>query len=129
MNLLDNNGLSDTAASTWIVQHHGTIHNTPSMGPTGVFGVPYYLGTNFDKQYGYGPTNPPAYTLSHLSGTSVDHRGGMSYISQNVPCIPGTHGTGAILGRDSASLMDTINLWGIAADGSPRQRLLLPFAL
>ena len=120
LNYISNNGASDTNtnAAEWIVQRHAQVHNAPNMGPTAVFGSPPpFLGSNFSTQYGYGTTNPPTYTTSHLIAPAVDHRGAVAYTTHNVPCMGGTHGTAGILGYDSSSVARYINVWSPNATG------------
>ncbi|HNQ22029.1 MAG TPA: hypothetical protein PKK06_02940 [Phycisphaerae bacterium] len=118
VNYVDDNGLFDGGAGTWIVQHAGISYNTPNIGPESVFGLPYYLGTNFDNQYAYGPAFPPALTTSHFATGVTAHRGALAYMSRNVQCIGGTRGTAGILGKDASGLTRTINVWGLNSDGS-----------
>jgi len=127
VNYIDNAGQVDAASGAWIVQHNATIHNTPNIGPKAVFGTPYFLGTNFNKEYGYGPTNPPTYTTAHRPGTT-DHRGGVAYMTKNVPCVAGTHGTAAVLSKSTAGgggPTDSFSVWGLNANGSVSGTLLL----
>ncbi len=126
LNYVDNAGQSDAASGAWIVQHNATNHNTPNIGPKSIFGAPYFLGSNFNKEYGYGPANPPTYTTAHRPGTG-DHRGGVAYMTKNVPCVTGTHGTAAILSQSTAGggKTDSISVWGLNANGSVSGTLLL----
>ncbi|MBN2448297.1 MAG: hypothetical protein JXO22_16340 [Phycisphaerae bacterium] len=116
-NVIDASGASDVG--TWIVQSSATAHSTPNIGPAGVFGVPYYIGVNYNSQYIYGATNPPAGTLTHLATTPLvtSTRGTLSYMTKNHPCLGGTHGTLGILGY-STDICDTMNLWAVDAAGN-----------
>jgi len=119
-------GGSDAAATNWIVRNSTVIHNTPGIGPKSIFGVPYFIGTNFNKEYTYGAANPPATTTAHRPGTT-DHRGGIAYMTRNVPCVAGTHGTAAIISKSTAGNgpTDSISVWGLNADASVAGTLLL----
>ncbi|MGD8453786.1 MAG: hypothetical protein PVJ57_18385 [Phycisphaerae bacterium] len=122
LNVVGNAGGSDAAATNWIVHNQSSVHNTPNIGPASIFGVPYLLASNFSTQYAYGPvtTTPPSYTTSHLAAGVTDHRGGLSYMTKNHPCIPGsTHGVAAILGKDENDLATIMDLFGVGASGAP----------
>jgi hypothetical protein len=127
LNFVDNAGLSDVGAGSWIVVQSATEYNTANIGPKSIFGVPYFLGSNFDKQYAYGPVTPPSYstTIAHRPGTA-DHRGGVAYMTKNVPCVAGTHGTAAMLSYVALSGPSTsISVWGLDAAGGVSGTLLL----
>ncbi len=117
LNVIDNAGIPN--AGTWFVRQSGTTHNTPNIGPESIFGQPYFLGTNYNNQYGYGAAYPPTYTSGHLAAGVTDHRGNLSYMTKNHSCVGGTHGTAAILGKKGSSApTDTINLWGLGPTGN-----------
>ena len=126
LNVLDNDGLTDTAATRWLVVKSATVHNTPNIGPASVFGDAYYLGANYDRNYVYGATQATVLqTDAHRPGTD-DHRGTMAYTTKNVPCIAGTHGTGAFLTKSiGSSPTNSISVFGLNSDGSPAGTLLL----
>ena len=120
VNYVDNAGLADTGAGAWIVMNQATSHGTPNIGPTGVFGTPaFYLGGDYNGQFAYGTANAPTYTTAHWPAGYTATRGNVSYITQNHPCIGGTHGTCAqIFKADSQAAADTIGLWGLTSTGA-----------
>lgn len=116
VNYIDNAGGVDK--TYWLVQNAGTKHHTPNMGPAAIFGgIPKYLGSNFDSEFGYSQMLNVSYTKNHLPPTVLDQRGQVAYVTRNHPFVGGTHGTCANLGMTAAD-PDTINVWGLDSTGN-----------
>ncbi|MBL8861539.1 MAG: hypothetical protein JNK02_05960 [Planctomycetes bacterium] len=115
---------SDTAATTPLLLGSGTVHNAPNAVPRSVAGRPLLFGSNFAREYvhesapGVLTAGAPA---AHLGGLG-DHRGAVGYATRSFPGLfpAGTNGTAAILAgpSGSASLRQSLAIWGVAADGS-----------
>lgn len=111
-------------ATTWILQKSQTTHNTPSLADVG---GPFYIGSNFLKQYVRGKSNPPKADTTHLAAGVTDHRGGMSYLHQNHPALSSVRGVAAVLGRNAAGQTVAMNVFGLDAKGDPTKALgLIP---
>jgi len=116
VNYIDNAGGVDQ--TFWFVKNSGSRHHTPNVGPSAVFGgIPKYLGSNFNPEFGYSRMLNVSYTAGHLAPTVLDHRGSVAYVSRSHLPIGGTHGTCAILGITGAHV-DTMNLWGLDSSGN-----------
>ncbi len=115
INMINNLGASDIAHR--VVNNSATTHSTPNAMPNSVAGRPVYLGSNFTTQYVYEsaplvPTSVPA-----PIGTNIDIRGTLAYSSAN-PFSTGV-ATAGTLSRNAATVMDTISVWSIDANGNP----------
>jgi len=113
-------GMFDAGATTeWLIRNHGQVHNPPNIMPASVTGgAPLYLGGNFAKQYVRGPAfGSITSDGSHLVSGTVDHRGAVAYTTGNCALVEATHGTAAILAKDSSWTTNIINLFGLDAAG------------
>jgi hypothetical protein len=129
---LSGSGQSDSPAAAVYVANSTTTHNTPGVIPASVNGGnPAYIGTTF------GASGQPGHYIhgqaggvvsagaAHLSPVVLDHRGNISYTTDNF-FSGSTHGTAAILARvnsicdpgGSDQCNDSINVWGLGPNGA-----------
>ena len=123
LNLIDNTGGADAAATDWIVVRSATTHNTPNAIPADRSTSPRgaAIGSNFGTNYVYENTPlTPAVTAAHRPGTA-DHRGGVTYSALQLR--PGnTVGTGAIISKANGGggqPSESISFWGVDGVGQP----------
>lgn len=131
LNVLDNQypaGLFDAPATSWIVRNSSATHNTPTLVPRSVTGVPFVIGTNFNKEFVRGSAFPATADLTHLNPASTDHRGNLGYTTATFPRLLGasnTMGTAAILGKSAGGQSNLMNVFGIGAGGAVTGTLAL----
>jgi hypothetical protein len=123
-------GAFDPGTTKWLWRNNATNANPPSIMPASVTGgLPYLIGTNFAKQYVRGDDFATLVSdLSHLTGTTTDHRGNLSYCSKNFPFLNSTHGIAAILAKGAAAPTDRLLVFGLGANGvvTGAMELILP---
>jgi hypothetical protein len=117
LNVISDNyplGQFDVPVTKWIVQGAGSPHNAPGIADIG--GTPYYIGSNFNKEYVSGAaTGVSVATTAHLGPGMTDHRGNASWVSGNFAPLGSTNGVAAILAYDAAGDATTMNIWGLGA--------------
>jgi hypothetical protein len=123
LNLIDNTGGADAAATDWVVVSSATTHNTPNAIPADRSTSPRgaVIGSNFGTNYVYeNAPLTPAVTAAHRPGTA-DHRGGVTYSALQLR--PGnTVGTGAMITKTTAGSQlpsENLSFWGVAGNGQP----------
>ncbi len=123
LNLIDDTGGSDAAATDWVLVRSGTTHITPNAIPADRSTSPRgaAIGSNFGTNYVYENTPlSPLTTAAHRPGTA-DHRGSVSYSALQLR--PGnTVGTGAIISKANpggGQPSESISVWGVAGNGLP----------
>lgn len=124
LNVIDNAGGSDAAATDWILVNSAVTHNTPSAIPEDLAGRPILAGSNFSDEYVYEVVpNVLTGTTAHL-GTASHHRGNVSFSKFN--WFGGNAvGTCSLYGQDAAGDTRKILVWGVDNAGTPTAGLQL----
>ncbi len=111
INVIDNAGGTNIAATNWLLQRSTTLHAVPNALGDRLVGANFVGALAVESTPGSGLTT----TTSHRPGT-VDHRGAVA--TNVLPIWTGTAGSGAIVSRSSGGggKADTISVFGF--DGS-----------
>ncbi len=123
-NILSSTGGSDAGATDWLMAFSSVTHNTPTSVSPSLAGRPILLGSNFNKEYVFeqvAGSTVAAPAMSHFASGITDQRGGVGYLPRNFTSLFTTasvNGTAGILAYDASTLAGSINLWGVASDGS-----------
>ncbi|HZW10720.1 MAG TPA: GC-type dockerin domain-anchored protein [Phycisphaerales bacterium] len=132
LNVIDNAGGSDGAATDWLVVRSSTGHTVPSGLPQSVAGRSVYGGPNFAAQYAYEiAPNTVVGTSSHLQG-ATDQRGGMGVSTRVWFNRAGAVATYAVGSKSSGGATDAVSVWDVDANGNvlnPGALLVLPATL
>ncbi len=119
VNVIDNAGGNDAAATDWLVVRSGTTQNTPSILPSAT--RPVLIGTNFNAEYVFeSAPNVISTTTAHRAGTT-DQRGNISF--HDVPvfnnaAFANSIGTATMYGKDAGDLTRRIIMWGVDSNGA-----------
>jgi len=116
LNVIDNTGGSDSAATDRPVVSSNDTFNVPNSIAESAAGRPVYSGSNFNSQYVFeSAANSVSTTTAHLTGQN-DHRGAVAF-SPSV-AFSGTIGTAGVLTKSSGQVTDSITVWGVDANGA-----------
>ncbi len=109
-------GMFDTPATTWIVQQSSNVHNVPNIAD---INGPFYIGSAFNTEYVRGASAGSVVSgSSHLVAGANDHRGNVSYLTQNHPTLRSTHGIAGLLAWDGNDESTILNIWGLDSSGN-----------
>ena len=128
LNVIDNSGGTDAAATEQLVSNNGTVQIVPSVIPESIAGRSIVIGTTFADEYSYEAVpGAMVFTTAHTSGLGLnDTRGNLSYAPLNSALLGASvNGTAALLGRNAASQVVHLVLWGLSANGSVTGNLRL----
>lgn len=119
VNVIDNAGGADAAATDWLLVNSTTTHNPPSIIPSAARSV--LISSNFDGEYVYeSAANVLTGTVAHRPGTT-DQRGNTSFHDVpvfNAPGFANSIGTVTMYGKDGADLTRRIIMWGVDVNGN-----------
>jgi len=115
-NLLNNNGVSNSSAASWLLVRSTVTHAVPTAIPADLAGRSVLLGADLLGQYRYEQTAGATITAITHRPSTTDHRAGPAFSA--APVFAGSVGTAGILTRSGAAKTDSISLWGVAPDGS-----------
>jgi len=126
-------GQFDTPAVTIGAYQYPNTLVTPTAVPAAVNGgTAAFMGSDFGDNFVRG-TSVATLKIdqSHLAAGVTATRGNMSYTSHNLAVLGSTNGTGAIIGRNSASENKILNVFGLDAsnDVSGTLGLTLPASI
>ncbi len=132
VNLIDNNGGSNSAATDWLLVRSAATHTAPVAIPADVAGRSVLIGTDLlgNVAYESAPGSVSGTSAAHRTGT-LDHRGTPGFSAR--PLFPGSVGTGTILTRSTTGggKTDGLTVWGVDANGNPTasRTVVVPAAL
>jgi len=131
VNLIDNNGGSNSAATDWVLVRDTMTHTVPTAIPASITGRPVLIGSDLvGNSRNETGVNALTSATAHRAGTT-DHRGAPTFTARQL--FAGTAGTGATLTRSTSGggKTDSISVWGIDQDGNPTtsRTVSLPAAL
>jgi len=121
LNVIDNTGADDAAASDWVVelQPQAGNFNCPSMIPEEVAGRPILMACNFNREYVWeNVASNFAVTTTHRPGTT-DHRGNLGYSQANF-FSGSVNGTAGVLSKPNGAASpdtDGLSLFGLGNNG------------
>ncbi len=118
LNVIDGQGASDPNSGNLVFAQaaQDPPYNVPNVGPEQVFGEPFYIGANFNRQYAYAAADGApgiAFSEAHRAG-APDHRGAIVYHSRFdlATCDFGaTRGLAAMIGHSGPA--DRLLVWGL----------------
>jgi hypothetical protein len=120
VNLIDNNGGSNSAATDWLLVRSPATHTVPVAIPADMAGRSVLIGADLlgNVAYEAAPGTVSGASTAHRSGT-LDHRGAPGFSARVL--FPGSVGTGTILTRSAAGggKTDGLTIWGVDANGNP----------
>jgi hypothetical protein len=127
VNLIDNNGGSNSGATDWLLVRSPATHTVPTAIPADLAGRSVLMGTDLLGNYLFESSagDFSGSSTAHRTGT-LDHRGAPSFSARVL--FPGSIGTGAILTRTSAGggKTNAITVWGVDANGNPTTSRTVP---
>jgi hypothetical protein len=132
VNLIDNNGGSNAAATDWLLVRSSNIHTVPTGVPANLAGRSIALGADLLGNLKFENTagSVAGSTAAHRPGTT-DHRGAPSFTARQL--FAGSAGTAAMLTRSTGGggKTDSLTVWGMDANGAPTasRTLTVPSAL
>jgi len=94
-----------------------TAHNTPNHIPASVATAPTVATGNFSTQYVRGSAAPLTADSSHLAAGMTDHRGSLGSTMRDALGL-GAVTTFGMLAQDQTGQTNTMNLWGVNANGN-----------
>jgi hypothetical protein len=114
VNLIDNNGGSQVAATDWLVQRDASTQAVPNALPADGSNPSVLVGADFKGRLVLGTSATTS--VAHRPNT-LDHRASPAISSKLL--FPGTVATGAILSRSSAGNgpVDSMSIFGLTASG------------
>jgi hypothetical protein len=119
VNLIDNGGGSNSAATDWVLQRSTMTHAVPTALPATLAGRSVVIGPDFAGNYRFeSAPNTTTTSTAHRPGT-IDHRGNPSFSARQL--FAGSIGTGAVLSRSTggAGKTDSISIFGTDTAGAP----------
>ncbi|HLP85313.1 MAG TPA: hypothetical protein VK157_13270 [Phycisphaerales bacterium] len=107
INLIDNAGGSNGAATTWLLQRSPLLHSVPNLVGERTVGATFNGALALESTFG----TVSGSTASHRPST-IDHRGGAA--TSVLPIWSGTTGSGAIVTRSTTGggKADTLSVFG-----------------
>ena len=107
INVIDNAGATNGAATNWLLQRNATLHAVPNLAGDRLVGANFVGGLALESSPGGSLTT----TTAHRPGTT-DHRGAVA--TNVLPIWAGTAASGAIVTRSTAGggRADTISVFG-----------------